>query len=41
MSLGYAQEKAFKILDSLGSGEGALRQRLLSASIPSLMSIVR
>jgi hypothetical protein len=40
MSLVYAQEKAYKMLDSLGANEGTLTERLMSATIPSLMSLV-
>ncbi|HWD55190.1 MAG TPA: hypothetical protein VG346_08705 [Acidimicrobiales bacterium] len=39
MSLGYAQEKAYKILHSLGSSEGILRERIFAAIVPSLISL--
>jgi hypothetical protein len=40
VSLGYAQEKAYKVLDSLAASEGTLTERLMSATSPSLMSLV-
>ena len=40
MSLDYAQEKAYKTLQSLGANEGSLRERLQCAVIPSFMSLV-
>ena len=39
MSLNYAQEKAYKTLQILGSSEGNLRHRLESAIIPSFMNL--
>lgn len=39
MSLNYAQEKAYKSLQILGSSEGSLRERLESAIVPNFMNL--
>jgi len=39
VSLDYAQEKAYKTLQSLGPNEGSLKERLQYAVIPSFMSL--
>jgi len=40
VSLDYAQEKAYKVLMSLGSSDGDLRDRLAAAIMPSFTSLV-